>query len=342
MAILVTGGAGYIGSHTVYFLLKQGLEVIVIDNLQTGHLKAVHPNAKFYEGDIRSPKFLEDVFSKERIEAVFHFAASSLVGESIKEPLKYYDTNVCGTLNLLESMGRFGINFLVFSSSAAVYGKAKVLPIIESSPLHPTNPYGETKLAMERMIKWWGNAYGTHYVSLRYFNAAGAMGTGDIGEDHTPETHLIPIVLQTALGKRDSVTIFGDNFSTKDGTCIRDYIHVEDLAEAHLLALNYLQHGGENNVFNLGSKIGYSVREVIKTAVEVTGENIHVIIGERRKGDPAELVASSEKAEKILGWKPKKMMNQIIKDAWEWHQRYPEGYNDKRYSIVRPTKTHTN
>ncbi|MEH7124753.1 UDP-glucose 4-epimerase GalE [Bacillus sp. JJ1773] len=327
MAILVTGGAGYIGSHLVDYLIEKGMKVIVIDNLQTGHREAIHPKAIFYECDIRSSEIIMNIFNKEKIEAVFHFAAASLVGESMNDPLKYYDVNVSGTRSLLEAMSRHCVKYLVFSSTAAVYGDSHKQPIKESFPLQPSNPYGETKLAMERMIKWWGDAFNASYVSLRYFNAAGAKETGELGEYHLPETHLIPIVLQAALGMREYVTIYGDKYPTKDGTCIRDFIHVEDLAEAHSMALQYLQNGGKSDVFNLGNTAGYSVKEVIRASIEETGKNIKVIVGDRRHGDPAELIACSDKALKILGWKPKKSsIHKIIQDAWNWHIKYPEGY----------------
>ncbi|WNS73819.1 UDP-glucose 4-epimerase GalE [Bacillus sp. DTU_2020_1000418_1_SI_GHA_SEK_038] len=330
MAILVTGGAGYIGSHLVAYLIEKGMKVIVIDNLQTGHREAIHPKAIFYKSDIRSSESVMNIFMKEKIEAVFHFAAASLVGESTNDPLKYYDVNVSGTRILLEVMSRYGVKYLVFSSSAAVYGDSHVQPIKENFPLKPTNPYGETKLAMERMIKWWGDAFDASYVSLRYFNAASAKETGELGEDHLPETHLIPIILQAALGIREYVTVYGDNYPTKDGTCIRDFIHVEDLAEAHLMALRYLQNGGKSDVLNLGNTSGYSVKEVISTSIEETGKNIKVIVGERRSGDPAELIACSDKAFKILGWKPSKSsIRKIIQDAWRWHKKHPEGYKSK-------------
>ncbi|MBT2690173.1 UDP-glucose 4-epimerase GalE [Bacillus sp. ISL-47] len=327
MVILVTGGAEYIGSHTVDLLIEKGYEAVVIDNLETGHRAAVHPKAAFYEGDIRSIEFLDQVFSKEPIEGVFHFAASSLVGESMNDPLKYYDNNLIGSLNLLKAMAKYKVGYLVFSSTAAVYGEGKSQPIREDAPLQPANPYGETKLAIERMAAWWGKASGARSVSLRYFNAAGAKGTGEIGEDHKTETHLIPIILQAALGKRAEVSIFGDDYPTWDGSCIRDYIHVEDLAEAHLLSFCYLQSGGDSNVFNLGGSKGISVKEVVRAAEEVTGKTIKEKAAPRRAGDPAELIASSDKAHALLGWHAKKLsIRQIIQDAWKWHRSHPDGY----------------
>ncbi|WP_223594401.1 UDP-glucose 4-epimerase GalE [Neobacillus bataviensis] len=327
MNILVLGGAGYVGSHAVYQLIDQGYPVVVIDNLQTGHLGAVHPEARFYQGDIRSREFMRSVFEKEKVEAILHFAANSLVGESMVEPLKYFDNNVYGTQIVLEMMKEFGVKHIVFSSTAAVYGEPKEVPITEEAQTMPTNTYGETKLAMEKMISWCEQAFGVKYVSLRYFNVAGSRGDGQIGEDHTPETHLIPVVLEAALGKRPAVTIFGDDYETEDGTCVRDYIHVEDLIAAHILALKFLQQGGESSIFNLGSSQGFSVKEIVETAKAVTGIDIPVKMGERRSGDPSTLIASSEKAKQVLGWNPTRTsIHQIINDAWNWHKQNPNGY----------------
>lgn len=327
MSILVLGGAGYVGSHAVYQLIDQGSEVVVIDNLQSGHRDAVHPKAHFYEGDIRSRTFMRSVFEKENIEAILHFAANSLVGESMTEPLKYFDNNVFGTQIVLEMMKEFNVKYIIFSSTAAVYGEQKVVPIKEEAATLPTNTYGETKLTMEKMIAWCEKAFDLKYVSLRYFNVAAARSAGQIGEDHNPETHLIPVILEAALGKRPAITVFGQDYDTPDGTCIRDYIHVEDLIDAHLLALRYLQNGGESNVFNLGSSQGFSVKEIIETAKEVTGIDIPVQLGERRSGDPSTLIASSEKARSVLGWNPSRTsIHQIIRDAWNWHKHHPNGY----------------
>lgn len=327
MSILVLGGAGYIGSHAVYQLIENRKDVVVIDNFQTGHRKAIHPAAVLYEGDIRNIHFLRNVFEKETIEAVIHFAAYSLVEESMKEPLKYFENNVYGTQVLLQVMIEYNTKFIVFSSTAATYGEPNIVPITEDMPTEPTNTYGETKLTMEKMLKWAEKAHGIKYVSLRYFNVAGAHETAIIGEDHRPETHLIPIVLEVALGKRPYITIFGDDYDTPDGTCIRDYIHVQDLIEAHLLALDYLKNGGESNIFNLGNGNGFSIKEIIKTAEKVTSRKIPYKIGERRPGDPAILIASSEKAKNILGWKPTRTsIEQIIEDAWRWHRKHPDGY----------------
>lgn len=327
MSILVLGGAGYIGSHAVYQLIDEQKEIVVIDNLQTGHRQAVHPKATFYEGDIRNRQFLRSVFEKEHIEAVIHFAASSLVGESMTNPLHYYDNNVYGTQILLEVMTEFNVDYIVFSSTAATYGEPEQVPITEKMTTKPTSTYGETKLAMEKMMKWTEQAHNIKFVSLRYFNVAGARESGEIGEDHDPETHLIPIILQTALGQRDVITIFGDDYDTPDGTCIRDYIHVDDLIEAHLLALNYLQNGGQSDIFNLGSSQGFSVKEIIDTARKVTRKEIPSKIGKRRPGDPSTLIASSEKAQEILSWNPTHTsIKNIITDAWNWHLNNPTGY----------------
>ncbi|WP_110112164.1 UDP-glucose 4-epimerase GalE [Bacillus sp. CGMCC 1.16541] len=329
MSILVLGGAGYIGSHAVYQLIDQNEKVVVVDNLQTGHKGAIHPDATFYEGDIRDKAFLRDVFSKEQIDGVLHFAANSLVGESMTNPIKYFDNNVYGTQVLLDVMNEFGVKKIVFSSTAATYGEPEVVPITENMPTVPTNTYGETKLTMEKLMKWCDAAYEMKYVSLRYFNVAGAREDGKIGEDHSPETHLIPVILQVALEQREHITIFGEDYDTPDGTCIRDYIHVEDLIAAHLLALNYLRDGGESNVFNLGSSQGFSVKEIVDAVREVTGHSIPAQIGERRAGDPSKLIASSAKAKEVLGWEPKRTsVHKIIQDAWNWHQHHPTGYEE--------------
>ncbi len=321
MSVLVLGGAGYIGSHTVFELIEKREDVVVVDNLQTGHLKAVHPKAKFYEGDIRDKIFLDNVFKTENIDTVIHFAAFSLVGESMSNPLKYYDNNVYGTKVLLESMIENNIDKIVFSSSAAVYGEPENIPILETDRTEPTNTYGETKLAMEKMFKWVEKAHGIRFVSLRYFNACGAHFSGEIGEDHNPETHIIPLVLQVPCGKREFVSIFGEDYETKDGTCVRDYIHVTDLAQAHILALKYLREGNESNIFNLGNGVGFTVKEVIEAARKITKHEIQAKIEARRAGDPAKLVASSEKARKILGWNPEFTdIEKIISTAWNWHR----------------------
>ena len=328
MRLLVLGGAGYIGSHTAVELLASGHEVVIVDSLVTGYEAAVPEGASFYQGDIRDYDFLNDLFKKEAIDAVIHFAAFSLVGESVTDPLKYYENNLYGTKVLLKAMIDNGVNKIVFSSTAATYGEPENIPILEDDRTCPTNPYGETKLAMEKMMKWSANAYGLKYVSLRYFNACGAHKSAKIGEAHNPESHLIPLVLQVPNGKRESVSIYGTDYDTPDGTCIRDYIHVTDLAKAHILAVEYLMKGGESNVFNLGNGVGYSVREVIETARKVTGHPIPAVEIPRRAGDPARLVASGEKAKEILGWKPEiTELEDIIRSAWAWHASHPNGYD---------------
>ena len=327
MAILVLGGAGYIGSHTVYELIEAGREVIVADNLQTGFRKAVHPKARFYELDIRDRAALDELFEKENVEGVIHFAASSQVGESMTDPLKYYDNNLCGTACLLQAMVAHGVDKIVFSSTAAVYGEPERVPILESDRTEPTNCYGETKLAMEKMMSWTARAHGLRYVALRYFNACGAHHDGLIGEAHSPETHLIPLILQVPNGQRKSISVFGTDYDTRDGSCIRDYIHVSDLARAHILALDYLTEGGESDVFNLGNGVGFSVREMIDVARSVTGHPIPAVEEARRAGDPAVLIASGKKAAEVLGWKPVyTRVEDIVSDAWRWHSAHPRGF----------------
>lgn len=320
MAILVVGGAGYIGSHTVYELIERGENVVIVDNLQTGFSSLIHPEAKFYKGDLRDKKFLESVFEKEQIDGVIHFAADSLVGVSMKDPLAYFDNNVYGMLVLLQTMHKFGVSNIVFSSTAATYGEPKRVPIEESDPTFPTNPYGETKLTMEKMMKWCDKAYGMKYVALRYFNACGAHPNGKIGELHDPETHLIPLILQVPLGKRDAISVFGNDYPTKDGTCIRDYIHVCDLADAHIRALAYLKENGKSATINLGNGEGYSVLEIIEAARKVTGKPIPVNMEDRRAGDPARLIANPKKAKDILGWTPRYTnVEEIIMTAWNFY-----------------------
>lgn len=327
MSILVLGGAGYIGSHTVYELIDKGEDVVIVDNLETGYIEAVHPQARFYQGDIRNRAFIDSVFEKESIDAVIHFAANSLVGESMTVPLKYYDNNVCGTKVLLESMIAHDVKRIVFSSTAATYGEPENIPILESDRTCPTNAYGETKLAMEKMMMWTDRAHGLKYVALRYFNACGAHKSGLIGEAHNPESHLVPLILQVPLGQRDFISIYGDDYDTKDGTCIRDYIHVTDLAQAHILAVKYLLKGGESDTFNLGNGVGSTVKEVIDTARKATGLEIAAKITPRRAGDPARLIASSAKAKEVLGWKPEHAdLEEIISSAWKWHRTHPHGF----------------
>ena len=328
MAILVLGGAGYLGSHTALELVKSGRDVVIADSLVTGYKKAIPEKARFYQGDIRDFEFLDNLFQQEKIDAVIHFAAYSLVGESVANPLKYYGNNLYGTKILLEAMVKNNIDKIVFSSTAATYGEPENIPVLESDRTCPTNPYGETKLAVEKMFKWVAEAHGLRYVSMRYFNACGADENGIIGEAHNPESHLIPIILQVPNGKRETISIYGTDYDTPDGTCIRDYIHVTDLAQAHILAVKYLYNGGKSDIFNLGNGVGYSVREVIETARKVTGRPIPVTETSRRAGDPARLVASSEKAKRILGWKPvHNCLEEIIASAWNWHKKHPNGYD---------------
>ncbi|MFC5704371.1 UDP-glucose 4-epimerase GalE [Cohnella faecalis] len=326
MAVLVTGGAGYIGSHAVAALLEKGEQVVIVDNLYQGHREAIL-GGKLYEGDIRDAEFLEKVFAENDIDGVIHFAANSLVGESMKDPGKYYHNNVYGTLCLLEQMVKAGVKRIVFSSTAATYGEPEKVPIEEFDRTLPTNAYGETKLSMEKMIRWFDVAHGVKSVSLRYFNAAGAHESGRIGEDHEPESHLVPLVLQVALGQREFISVFGDDYGTEDGTCVRDYIHVSDLADAHLLALDRLREGGESSVYNLGCGNGFSVKQVVDIARQVTGHPIPAKIEPRRSGDPAILIASSDRARSELGWSPRRdKLEDIIASAWKWHSANPKGY----------------
>lgn len=332
MAIMVLGGAGYIGSHMVDWLLDYGEEPVVVDNLVTGHRAAVNPKAKFYEGDVADKDFMRRVFKENPdVDAVIHFAAYSLVGESMGKPLKYFDNNVTGLIRLLEVMKEVGVKRLVFSSSAATYGIPDHMPIKETDPQNPINPYGESKLIMEKIMKWADEAYGIKYVALRYFNVAGAKPDGSIGEDHNPETHLMPIILQVAEGKRDKLQVYGDDYDTPDGTNIRDYVHPFDLAAAHMLAVKYLREGHDSDAFNLGSATGFSNLEMLKAAREVTGKEIPAEIAGRRGGDPDSLVAASDKARKILGWKPEyDDVHKIIETAWAWHSTHPNGYDDQK------------
>lgn len=325
--ILVCGGAGYIGSHAVRQLIDRNEEVIIVDNLETGHEDAIHPQAKFYKVDIRNEEELDNVFTENKIDEVIHFAANSLVGESMSNPLKYYNNNVHGTEVLLKVMIKHDVKKIVFSSTAATYGEPNNIPIIESDLTNPTNAYGETKLAMEKMMKWADVSHGVKYISLRYFNVAGAHESGEIGEDHNSETHLIPLILQVPLGKREFISIFGDDYDTHDGTCIRDYIHVTDLADAHILAVHKLREGSNSNIYNLGSGNGFTVKEMIEAARKVTGHPIPAKVCERRAGDPAKLVAASQKARTELGWEPKlENVEAMISSAWKWHQNHPDGF----------------
>ncbi|WP_288530202.1 UDP-glucose 4-epimerase GalE [uncultured Secundilactobacillus sp.] len=331
MTVVVLGGAGYIGSHAVDQLVQKGYDVAVIDNLITGHRNAVNPKARFYQGDIRDRAFLDEVFGQEQdIEGIIHFAAFSVVPESMANPLKYFDNNTGGMITLLKAMKDHDIKRIVFSSTAATYGEPKQVPIKETDPQVPTNAYGESKLAMEKIMHWSDVAYGIKFVALRYFNVAGAKVDGSIGEDHSPETHLVPIILQVAAGERDGLKIFGTDYPTKDGTNVRDYVHVVDLADAHILALEYLKAGHDSDVFNLGSSNGFSNREILAAAREVTGQPIPAEDAPRRAGDPSTLIAASDKARSILHWEPKyDDVKEIIKTAWNWKQSHPHGYGDR-------------
>ncbi len=332
MAVLILGGAGYIGSHMVDRLIEQGQEdVVVVDNLVTGHRAALHPEAKFYEGDLADKDFMRQVFKENpEVDAVIHFAAYSLVAESMVEPLKYFENNTSGMVNLLEVMREFEVKHIVFSSTAATYGIPEEIPILETTPQRPINPYGESKLMMETIMKWSDEAYGISFVALRYFNVAGAKPDGSIGEDHGPETHLLPIILQVAQGKRDKIMIFGDDYQTPDGTNVRDYVHPFDLADAHLLAVDYLRKGNPSSAFNLGSSTGFSNLEILEAARRVTGKEIPAELADRRPGDPDTLIASSAKAREVLGWKPQfDDIEKIIETAWAWHSSHPNGYDDR-------------
>lgn len=321
MNILVVGGAGYIGSHMVCELLEQGFNPLVFDNLSTGHLWAV-PESRLIQGDLADTAVLADLFTSHSFDAVMHFASFIQVGESVHDPLKYYKNNVGNTLNLLSAMQQAGVCRFVFSSTAAVYGTPDEVPISESAPLHPQNPYGHSKLMIEQVLEDCEKSWGLKSARLRYFNAAGAHPLGDIGEAHEPESHLIPIILQVALGQREYISINGDDYPTPDGTCIRDYIHVSDLASAHTLALKHLLSGGGSVTCNLGNGKGYSIREVIDICCKVTEYPIPVQIGPRRAGDPARLVASADKAKAMLGWQPRySNLETIVETAWKWHSR---------------------
>ncbi|MEL7608186.1 MAG: UDP-glucose 4-epimerase GalE [Bacillota bacterium] len=326
--ILVAGGAGYIGSHMVMKLLESGYHAIVADNLSTGHREAVKAD-RFYEGDIRDGVFLDRIFTENRIDGVINFAAFSLVGESCANPLKYYGNNLAGAQSILGAMKTHGVKSIVFSSTAAVYGEPERQPIREDDRTKPTNPYGESKLSIERLLHWCDAAYGIKYAALRYFNAAGADSENGLGEDHRPESHLIPLVLSVALNKRDAIGVFGDDYPTRDGTCVRDYIDVRDLAHAHLLAYEFLAREGKSDVFNLGNGSGFTVKEIIDVARRVTGHPIPARIEPRRAGDPSALVASNQKALEVLGWKPKHSeLEDMIGSAWRFHREHPAGFRE--------------
>lgn len=327
--ILVAGGAGYIGSHFVARALEKGFAIIVVDNLATGHRAAVPQNVPFYEVDIRNREELTRVFEKEKPDAVVHFAASSLVPESMEKPLKYFDNNTYGMICLLDVMKETNTNKIIFSSTAATYGIPETIPIKEEDPTNPINPYGESKLQMEQIMGWCDKAHGIKGVALRYFNVAGAIEDGSIGEDHTPETHLVPNVLFAALGKKDKITMFGNDYDTPDGFNVRDYVHPIDLADAHLLALEYLQRENRSDVFNLGSSTGFSVKQMVDAAETVVGRPIPQEVGPRRSGDPDTLIADSTKARTILGWSPQyDSVEHIIRSAWKWTESHPNGYDD--------------
>lgn len=329
MVILVTGGAGYIGSHTAFMLKKQGFEVVIYDDFSSGHLEAVK-DYPVVIGDIADTDKISDTIKLFNIEAVLHFAANSLVGESVRDPAKYFYNNVSKGVLLFNQLLINKIKYVIFSSSAAVYGEPSVTPISEDHPMNPTNPYGETKYMLEKILQRYHQAYGLKYVSLRYFNAAGADFGGVIGEDHAPETHLIPIVLQAALSQREKITVYGNDYPTRDGTAVRDYIHVDDLAEAHILALQALKNGMECGIYNLGNQQGYTVLEVLSTAKKITKKDINFEFGPRRSGDPAVLVASSEKIKRELGWRPRFSLEHIIDSAWNWHCSHPNGFSGKK------------
>ena len=328
--VLVVGGAGYIGSHVVEALVDEGYSPVIYDNLSTGHIESVPSGIPFVEGDIHDTALAKRVMREYHIDGVIHFAASSLVEESMAEPAKYYHNNVAGSLHLLDAMRKAGVDKIVFSSTATVYGESDEVPIRESSRLLPTNVYGRSKLMIEQMLADYDMAYGMRYVALRYFNAAGASKKRDIGEDHTTETHLIPLVLKTAQGVRDKIAIYGTDYPTADGTCIRDYIHVCDLAKAHVLALKYLLADGASRTYNLGSENGISVREIIDHAKKVTNTDFAVVEEARRAGDPAVLIASSARIREELGWVPvHSSVEDVIRTAWKWHENHPYGYRSK-------------
>jgi len=322
--ILVTGGAGYIGSHFVKQLVKVGYNAVVLDNLSRGHKESVPANVNLEIVDLKDYKSTRTIFNKYKFDAVVHFAAYAYVGESVENPELYYTNNLIGTMNLLKAVKESGINKFVFSSTCSLYGNPLKVPISENESVKPINPYAHSKQMIENILKDYSEAYGINYVALRYFNAAGADPEGDIGESHDPEPHLIPITLQVALGKREKVSIFGNDYDTPDGTCLRDYIHINDLADAHIKALEYLNNGGSSDIFNLGTGNGNSVLEIIRTAEKIIGEKIKFEITDRRAGDPAVLVADNKKAKQVLDWQPEFNLEKIISTAWNWHsnQKY--------------------
>ncbi|AGA70571.1 UDP-glucose-4-epimerase [Desulfitobacterium dichloroeliminans LMG P-21439] len=328
-AVLVSGGAGYIGSHTVQALSEAGYQPVVLDSLITGHREAVAKDIPFYQGDIADEGLVADIVKKERVSAVIHFAARSLVGESVQKPDLYFEENVAKTNRFVSTLLKCGVNKIVFSSTAATYGNPEVIPIPEQSKKEPINPYGASKLMIEQSFFWLEQAYGLKWIALRYFNAAGAALDGSLGEDHTTETHLIPLILKAALGQRQAISVFGTDYLTADGTCIRDYIHVLDLTEAHIRALEALDQGVACGAYNVGTGTGYSVREVVDMAKRVTGIDIPVVEAPRRDGDPDVLVAKVDKIQKRLGWQSRYSdLETIIKTAWGWHQKHPHGYGN--------------
>lgn len=318
--ILIVGGAGYIGSHMNKLLAQQGKETLVLDNLVYGHREAVKWGT-FVEGDLADESLLDEVFSKYSIEAVMHFSAFTYVGESVENPAKYYRNNVANTIHLLDAMVKHGVKYFIFSSTCATYGEPQQIPIVEDMPQAPINPYGRTKWMVEKILEDYHRAYGLNYCVLRYFNAAGADPDSEIGELHQPETHLIPLVLDAAIGARDSISVFGTDYPTEDGTCVRDYIHILDLADAHIRALQYIKEHQCSEDFNLGNGVGYSVKEIIDIARKITGKEIAVKYVERRPGDSPRLIGSAEKARKLLGWQPKYDLQAIMETAWKWHQK---------------------
>ena len=325
MKILVVGGAGYIGSHTVSELLKKGYEVLVFDNLSSGHKEAVE--CPLVEEDLLNKKQIEKVFENQKIDGVIHFAALSAAGESMKEPGRYFENNLQGGVNLLEAMKKFGVNKIVFSSSCAIYGYPEKLPVNEEEDKKPVSVYGETKLMFEKILYWYDQLFGIKSVSLRYFNAAGASLDGSIGEDKRPLTNIIPVAMKVVLGQQEKFTLFGDDYPTPDGTCIRDYVHVLDLAEAHIKALDYLFKENESNQFNVGTGRGYSNKEVLEMIKRVTGVDFKIEVGSRRPGDPAAIFADNSKIKRILGWEPKYSgLETIIETAWNWHKNHPQGF----------------
>jgi UDP-glucose 4-epimerase len=325
--ILVTGGAGYIGSHTIIELIKEGYYPVVIDNLSTGHKKAVL-GGTFYEMDLSDTKTLTDILKKHNISAVLHFSAHCYVGESVVNPHKYFKNNVSNTLSLLEAMLEANVKNIILSSTAATYGNPTKVPIDETHPQNPCNPYGLSMLFMEQIIQTYEKAYGIKHMYLRYFNAAGSDPENRIGEDHYPETHIIPLLIQTAMGVKKQFTVLGTDYDTYDGTCIRDYVHVSDIARAHVMALKLLEEERKSNIFNLGSSVGYSVLEIISKVKKITGRDIPVELSNRREGDPSILVSSSEKAKTVLGWEPQYTIEDSIQTTWDWRKQYPKGFKN--------------